>query len=157
MGSTGEDEGDHDPSLILGIEEPELYQHPNRQRHLISILSSFDDQGIAGTASSVQLVYSTHSPLMVSMKRFDDIRSLSKIEAAEDLPKHTSVKQSSSETAARQLETVFEADEGTFSGELTRARLEPVMTPYINEGFFGRCCIDRRTRRPVCSSGTSKC
>ena len=103
-------------------------QHPNRQRHLMSILSSFDDQGIAGTASSVQLVYSTHSPLMVSMKRFDDIRSLSKIEAAEDL-KHTSVKQSSSETAARQLETVFEADEGTFSGELTRARLELVMTP----------------------------
>lgn len=94
----------------------------------MSILSSFDDQGIAGTASSVQLVYSTHSPLMVSMKRFDDIRSLSKIEAAEDL-KHTSVKQSSSETAARQLETVFEADEGTFSGELTRARLELVMTP----------------------------
>jgi putative ATP-dependent endonuclease of OLD family len=49
-----------DPSLILGIEEPELYQHPNRQRHLMSILSSFDDQGITGTASSVQVVYSTH-------------------------------------------------------------------------------------------------
>ncbi|MDZ5812996.1 ATP-binding protein, partial [Halorubrum sp. AD140] len=77
MGSDSEEGNDHDPSLILGIEEPELYQHPNRQRHLMSILSSFNDQGIAGTASSVQIVYSTHSPLMVSMKRFDDIRSLS--------------------------------------------------------------------------------
>jgi hypothetical protein len=136
MSSTGEDDSDHDPSLILGIEEPELYQHPNRQRHLMSILSSFDDQGIAGTASSVQVVYSTHSPLMVSMKRFDDIRSLSKIEAAEDYPKHTQVKQSSLETLARQMENVHEADEGTFSGESTRARLEPVMTPWVNEGFF---------------------
>jgi len=136
VSSTGEDDSDHDPSLILGIEEPELYQHPNRQRHLMSILSSFDDQGIAGTASSVQVVYSTHSPLMVSMKRFDDIRSLSKIEAAEDYPKHTHVKQSSLETLARQMENVHEADEGTFSGESTRARLEPVMTPWVNEGFF---------------------
>lgn len=134
--SADEDESEPDPSIILGIEEPELYQHPNRQRHLMSILSSFDDQGIAGTASSVQVVYSTHSPLMVSMKRFDDIRSLSKIEAAEDLPKHTRVKQSSLETVARQLEDVFEADEGSFSGESTRARLEPVMTPWVNEGFF---------------------
>jgi predicted ATP-dependent endonuclease of OLD family len=136
INSTGEDESDHDPSLILGIEEPELYQHPNRQRHLMSILSSFDDQGIAGTASSVQVVYSTHSPLMVSMKRFDDIRSLSKIEAGEDRPKHTRVKQSSLETVARQMETVFDADTGTFTGESTRARLEPVMTPWVNEGFF---------------------
>ena len=136
MGSASEGGNGHDPSLILGIEEPELYQHPNRQRHLMSILSSFDDQGIAGTASSVQIVYSTHSPLMVSMKRFDDIRSLSKVKASGDHPKHTRVKQSSLNAVARQLEVVHGADEGAFSGESTRARLEPVMTPWVNEGFF---------------------
>jgi putative ATP-dependent endonuclease of OLD family len=140
-GSADEEDVDHDPSLILGIEEPELYQHPNRQRHLMSILSSFDDQGITGTASSVQVVYSTHSPLMVSMKRFDDIRSLSKVEAAAEQPKCTTVKQSSLAEVARQLEGVFEADEGAFSGESTRARLEPVMTPWVNEGFFSDVVI----------------
>lgn len=134
--SSDEEDTGQDPSLILGIEEPELYQHPNRQRHLMSILSSFGDQEILGTVSSVQVVYSTHSPLMVSMKRFDDIRSLSKVEAEGDNPRHTNVKQSSLTEVARQLEDITEADEGTFTGDSTRARLEPVMTPWVNEGFF---------------------
>ncbi|MFK5604645.1 ATP-dependent nuclease [Haloferax volcanii] len=138
--SSGED-SDRNPSLILGIEEPELYQHPNRQRHLMSILTSFDDQEITGTASSVQVVYSTHSPLMVNMKRFDDIRSLSKVGATDGRPKYTEVKQSSLDEISRRLEHIHEADEGSFSDESTRARLEPVMTPWVNEGFFSDAVI----------------
>jgi len=138
--SDEEDDG-QDPSLILGIEEPELYQHPNRQRHLMSILSSFEDQEIAGAASSVQAIYSTHSPLMVSMKRFDDIRSLTKVPTSGGLPKETAVRQSSLEEVARELESIVGVDEGSFSGESTRARLEPVMTPWINEGFFAEAVL----------------
>lgn len=136
----GEKEGDEnegiEPSLILGIEEPELYQHPNRQRHLMSILSSFEEQEVSGVASSVQVVYTTHSPLMVQMERFDDIRALKKTRATEGRAKVTEVQKSSLEEVARELEQVTETEHGTFTSESTRARLEPVMTPWMNEGFF---------------------
>ncbi len=35
--ATGEIPG-AEPGYLIGIEEPELYQHPNRQRHLFKIL-----------------------------------------------------------------------------------------------------------------------
>jgi hypothetical protein len=134
-------EDGEEPSLVLGIEEPELYQHPNRQRHLMSILSSFEDQDVAGRASSVQVVYSTHSPLLLSMKRFDDIRSLLKVPRESGSPKETIVRQSSLEDVAGRLEEVADVSPGSFSGDSTRARLETVMTPWMNEGFFADAVV----------------
>lgn len=137
QGEQEDEDGERpEPSLILGIEEPELYQHPNRQRHLMSILSSFEDQEVAGVASSVQVVYSTHSPLMVRMERFDDIRALRKASSTDGGPKVTEIRESSLDEVARELERIAGVDSGSFSPESTRARLEPVMTPWINEGFF---------------------
>lgn len=135
-GERAERDDEEEPSLILGIEEPELYQHPNRQRHLMSILSSFEEQEVAGAASSVQVVYCTHSPLLVNMRRFDDVRSLFKVSGADGPPKETAVYLSSLEAVARRLEEVADVAAGTFTAESTRARLETVMTPWMNEGFF---------------------
>lgn len=51
------------PSLVLAVEEPELYQHPSRQRHLASVLLSLATGAIRGVAESTQVIYTTHSPL----------------------------------------------------------------------------------------------
>ena len=40
------------PGLILGIEEPELYQHPSRQRHLARILWGLSQGEIPGVIKS---------------------------------------------------------------------------------------------------------
>jgi len=45
------------PDMILGIEEPELYQHPTRQRHLARILWELSQGNIPGVARRTQLVY----------------------------------------------------------------------------------------------------
>ena len=64
------------PNLIMGIEEPELYQHPNRQRHLSKI-----------------------------------------IEKADGKP------------------------EGTYTGKTLEPRLQTLMTPWMNEGFFADVAV----------------
>jgi predicted ATP-dependent endonuclease of OLD family len=73
-------------TLILGIEEPELYQHPSRQRHLASILLGLSQSGIPGVVPSVQVIYTTHSPLFVDIGRFDAIRVLRKMTGEDEHP-----------------------------------------------------------------------
>lgn len=55
------------PTLLLGIEEPELYQHPPQARHLASLLESL-------TIESAQVILTTHSPYFVSAKGFENMR-----------------------------------------------------------------------------------
>lgn len=64
LASAGGAEG---PTLILGCEEPELYQHPPQARHLSGVL-----QELAGAGS--QVLVSTHSPLFVGGESFESVR-----------------------------------------------------------------------------------
>jgi hypothetical protein len=67
------------PGLVLAIEEPELYQHPSRQRHMASVLLELSQGTIPGVAKRTQVLYSTHSPLFVGLDRFEQIRLLRKV------------------------------------------------------------------------------
>ncbi len=66
----GEKEG---PRLILGIEEPELYQHPPQAQHLADVLEK-----LTRPASNAQVIVTTHSPYFVTSKGFADIRMVRK-------------------------------------------------------------------------------
>lgn len=124
------------PSLILSIEEPEMYQHPNRQRHLASVLHQLATGAIPGTSSSVQVIYATHSPFFVGIDRIDQLRLLRKVEGRRGRPKMTRVW---STTLDQVAEAIWEArgrPATEFTGESLRARLQTVMTPWANEGFF---------------------
>lgn len=55
------------PTLILGCEEPELYQHPPQARHLADVFG-----GLAN--GNNQILVTTHSPLFVSGDGFENIR-----------------------------------------------------------------------------------
>ncbi|BEQ13053.1 ATP-dependent nuclease [Desulfoferula mesophila] len=54
-------------SMIFGVEEPELYMHPQAQRNIRKIF-----QGIAANGRD-QVVFSTHSALLVDVAYFDEI------------------------------------------------------------------------------------
>ncbi len=60
-------EAEDAPTLILGCEEPELYQHPPQARHLAVVLREL------ATANN-QILLTTHSPLFVSGEGFEDVR-----------------------------------------------------------------------------------
>ncbi|HMI39008.1 MAG TPA: AAA family ATPase, partial [Nitrospiraceae bacterium] len=62
------------PRLLLGIEEPELYQHPPQARHIASLLERLasDDK------KNTQVVLCTHSPYFVSAMSFEQVRYVRK-------------------------------------------------------------------------------
>ena len=88
------------PNLVLAIEEPELYQHPSRQRHLASVLLNLETGAIPGVAKSTQVIYATHSPLFVGLDRFDQIRVLRKVPGEDSKPMTTRLKKADLETVA---------------------------------------------------------
>jgi putative ATP-dependent endonuclease of OLD family len=57
------------PKLILGCEEPELYQHPPQARHLSSVFQKL-------ATKNSQVIVCTHSPYFVSGREVEDIRSI---------------------------------------------------------------------------------
>ncbi len=65
----GEDSGD--PTLVLGVEEPELYQHPPQARHLASVFQDLAEQGS-------QVLVTTHSPYFVSGEHFEHVQVVRK-------------------------------------------------------------------------------
>lgn len=129
------------PNLVLAIEEPELYQHPNRQRHLAKILSQLASGKIPGVAERTQVVYSTHSPLFVGIDRVDQIRLLRKTSHTPDKPKVTRVISTNLDKVA---ETIWEADgkpSQQYTGETLLPRLQTIMTPWMSEGFFAEIVV----------------
>jgi predicted ATP-dependent endonuclease of OLD family len=123
-------------NLILGIEEPEIYQHPSRQRHLSGVLLNLAYGGISGVAQSTQIIYTTHSPLFVDLQRFDQIRLLRKEKIDDIMPKRTRVFRATIESVVQEIERADCAEPGTYLAEAERARLHTLMTPWTNEGFF---------------------
>ena len=124
------------PNLIIGIEEPELYQHPNRQRHLCKILMKLAMGTIGGVAEHTQIIYSTHSPLLVDIPTFPNVRVLRKIKEEADRPKCSRITCTDWDEVARILEEADAEPSGSYSGRTLEPRLRTLMTPWMNEGFF---------------------
>ena len=62
-------EGDasNSPTLLLGFEEPELYQHPPQARHLAATLQEL-------AKGNAQVIVATHSPFFASGRLFESVR-----------------------------------------------------------------------------------
>ncbi len=70
------------PSIILAIEEPELYIHPQSQRLIYRVLEEFASPNDAAEANRDQVVYTTHSPSFVDIARYWRV-AIAKKDAAE--------------------------------------------------------------------------
>jgi putative ATP-dependent endonuclease of the OLD family len=135
------DENNNLPSLVLAIEEPELYQHPNRQKHFARILLDLAQGKIPGVADQTQIIYSTHSPLFVGIDRFNQVRQALKESSGKDLPKHTVFRFASLDSIAHKLWTIDGSKGKQHVGATLGPRLISLMTPWVNEGFFSRSIV----------------
>lgn len=126
------------PSYMIIVEEPELYQHPDRQRHLARVFSQLADHPVAGVSSATQVCYCTHSPLFVQVDRFDCVRLLRKVTGSvNNTPKQTAV---SYATIADICRRVSRGDD-QHQCNLMVSKLRTIMTPWVNEGFFARLVV----------------
>ena len=122
------------PNFVIAIEEPELYQHPSRQRYLSEIMIKLTSGEIPGVAEKTQIIYCTHSPLFVKISHIDQIRLVRKISHNSSEPKITQITKTKLEDIANSLNTLDEVN--TYTSESLLARLQAIMTTWMNEGFF---------------------
>lgn len=125
-------------TLILGVEEPELYMHPTAQRTIRRVLRTIADSGD-------QVLFTTHSPLMVDVTYFDEII---RIEAP---PLGSDGKVPQGETARKyQLPVQTLIDDlvarhtnldGKVTPESMRERYGHAYSASRNEGFFAKRII----------------
>lgn len=123
-----DDGGENVPTLLLGFEEPELYQHPPQARHMASLLEEL-------ASKNSQILLTTHSPYFVSGKGYENIRMIRK----SDDDKHSVV---SSVTHAEISEILAAAlGEKPRSPTSTMAAIEQIMQPSQNELFFASIVV----------------
>jgi len=115
-------ESENIPTLIMGIEEPELFQHPPQARYLAETLLEL-------SVSNSQVIICTHSPLFIPGDSFDKIR----LACEEGQPSETKIKRLTYKSLAKELQAVGEK---LVSESGMIAKLYPSLNPVINEMFF---------------------
>lgn len=118
-----------EPTLVLGIEEPELYQHPPQAQYLAEVLQNMCEN----SDTKSQILMTTHSPYFVSAKGFEDMRRVHK-----------------SENSAVILSATYDqisADIAKALGKIPpsrtdlMARISQILFPSQRELFFSRIAI----------------
>jgi hypothetical protein len=110
------------PTLILCIEEPELFQHPPQARHLASTLMEL-------SSSNSQVMICSHSPLFIPKNSFANVRIIKE----EGQPCYSINKQLSYKGLSDLLASIGSKPIPT-KGVV--AKLYPFLSPSINEMFF---------------------
>jgi len=115
------------PTLILAIEEPELYQHPPQARYLAEVLHDL-------ASGNSQIIVCSHSPLFIPGDDFEAVR----VVRDSGIPSSSSVAQLSYSDLAN---TLSSAGQKHLKEQGMLARLYPSLNPGINEMFFCRILI----------------
>jgi len=124
-------------TLILGVEEPELYMHPTAQRTVRRLLRTIADGGD-------QVLFSTHSPLMVDVSYFDEIVRIEAPDRAAEgglQVKCPARFQLPVSLLVADLEARMPALKGKVTAETIRERYSHAYTASRNEGFFAQRVI----------------
>jgi len=129
------------PELIIAIEEPELYQHPLRARHLSKILLDMSKESSIGPGGRNQILYTTHSTYFVDLGQFDQLRVIRKKKQDPTLPPCTKVTSYSLQSAADRMAAITDKPASQFTAQSFRARAYPIMTQSVNEGFFADAVV----------------
>lgn len=128
------------PTLILAIEEPELYQHPTKQRHLAEVLRGLSSGTLPGTQGHTQIIFGSHSPMFISMGRADEIRLTRRSSWADSELKQCTLQALDLGVVAQKLERGWDKPVGTFSAKTLMPRLH-ILGAELAEGFFANGVI----------------
>ncbi len=111
------------PRLILGCEEPELYQHPPQARHLSEVLRQL-------STTNAQVMISTHSPLFIRGEHVEEIRMIRR--------KPGEKRSTITSATAKQIEDKIASAKGMPPRKVEGllAKIHQTLQPAVNEMFF---------------------
>ncbi len=112
-----------EPTLLLGFEEPELYQHPPQARYLATILEGL-------SKGNAQVIITTHSPLFVSSRGFENLRMVRKRNG----DGATIVSKATHEKISCRLAEALGCAPSSSTSQM--AIIEQILQPSLNELFF---------------------
>lgn len=117
------------PTLILGCEEPELYQHPPQARHLSDVLTQLSE-------GNSQVLLTTHSPYFVTGEGFENVRLI----RASRANAGATVSSATHEQICQRLRSAYgEALPKRLDGLV--AKIHQAVQPNIAEMFFAQIPI----------------
>jgi predicted ATPase len=127
------------PTTMLLIEEPELYQHPTRSRHLATALRELSSRE---NGQRLQIALTTHSPSFVRVADFAMLRIMSRAAASADRrsPKRTLRQTTLAAVHAKLVTTYADPDRAPSEGDLS-ARLDVTVTDRVRECFFADAVV----------------
>ena len=96
---------------------------------------------IPGVAKRTQVLYSTHSPLFVGLDRFEQIRLLRKADDIGGKPRVTKAVRAELDAVAEEIWVAGGSQGSKYTADTLRPRLQAVMTPWVNEGFFADVAV----------------
>ena len=120
--------------ILFIIEEPELYQHPNRIRSIKKIL---EDLTIESNDSrfQFQIICSSHSPYLIDIQNAENIRIVKKIKINDHYD--VEIKEVHLDKIAQKLKDFGQSSEDRRYDDITlKSRLKAIMTLELSEGFF---------------------
>jgi predicted ATP-dependent endonuclease of OLD family len=121
--------------IILAIEEPEIYQHPTKQRLFAKLLKKLARGFNAKTGIRIQIIYVTHSPLMISLSECETIRMVKRV------PANVEVNEINLDDCAKRSAFVSgRKPEEAWSGAQYGSKLH-IFRSETAEGFFGKCVV----------------
>ncbi|RAI42666.1 AAA family ATPase [Rhodoplanes roseus] len=120
--------------IILAIEEPEIYQHPIKQRHISAVLERLSGSFSKQTRIRLQIITATHSPLFVHLPRFEEVRIVRRAETA---PHHVLISQLSISDCSAALAGFHRPPRTPLSESSFAAKLH-IFNSEVSEGFFAR-------------------
>ena len=123
------------PALILGIEEPEVYQHPTKQRHFAAVLRGLSTGVLPGADGRTQVAFASHSPMFVSMAHVDEIRFARRTDCADGDYKQCELRALDLDEVARKLAVASHQPPEGFTAATLAPRLH-ILGPELSEGFF---------------------
>lgn len=141
------------PNLILAIEEPELYQHPTKQRHFAEVLRGLSSGTLPGVEGVTQVAFACHSPMFVSLGKADEIRLVRRTNCADSEFKECELKALNLEEVARTLEKGWSKPPGSYTSATLVPRLH-ILGTELAEGFFanGVVLVEGRSDKAALSA-----
>lgn len=123
------------PSLLIVIEEPELYQHPVRSQYLARTLAALADD------DHIQVLYATHSPHFAGVERLDAVR-LFRMAPRPDGVSVTGYSSFDPERAVARLNEAAGRPPGTpWTVNRLRTHLAALLETPVGEGLFARAVL----------------